>query len=195
MVMVKLTQLEHDYIGEIANIGGGHATGILSDLLDTQVSLGVPRIKLLNSEFPESALQRMIIVHGLMQGADFNGDLLVSYPHDSAVLLKDALSKRYDINRPDKDLFSDHGRDVIRSYIDALNNFLSLQVQNPMIDYKIETRRFEMERIQQDKTGILITTIFTVKQYGITGIFDLLINPMQVTLLVERIQEKFSMLT
>ena len=83
----KLTQGQFDALREISSIGMGHAATALSQLLDEQIHLNVPRVTLTDiADVPDllGGAERLVAGVTLQILGDARGNILMVFPSESA---------------------------------------------------------------------------------------------------------------
>jgi chemotaxis protein CheC len=195
MGKIELTSIENDCLKEMANIGGGHASGSLSQLFGKNVSLGIPNIRVI--EFNEHAKkdEKVISVYTDLKSNEMVGNYLIMFRNESYKILKTLSSQRY--NNDEERYFLEVGNIVFESYTHALNNFLSFEIEFGDLKYMFSTIEDVFNTIikqnQDIKYAIIISTPFNVAEMDIKGEFDLSFIPNEIDHILNKVKEKFGM--
>jgi chemotaxis protein CheY-P-specific phosphatase CheC len=195
MGKIELTSIENDCLKEMANVGGGHASGSLSQLFGKNVHLGVPDIKVI--EFTPDSVnnEKVISVFTDVKSNDMFGKFLLMFKNESYTVLKTLSEERY--NHDEKKYFLEVGDIVFKSYAHALNNFLSFEIEIGELNYMFSSLEDVFNTIirqnQDIKYAIIISTPFKVDEMQIKGEFDLSFIPNEIDHILQKVKEKFGM--
>ena len=134
--MLKLTPEQNDTLTELINIGVGAAASTLNELLQTHISLKVPRIFLCSldqvaAEISEEMSQRTSIVTLPFDGP-VSGSSSLLFPAESAAKLAGIISDEDDEDE-DSDLLKEGilmevGNIVLNAIMGSLGNIFELQI-------------------------------------------------------------------
>src|SRR3954462_9409847 len=88
MSMFNLSELQHDALVEIFNIGVGHAAAAMSDIVSEEVTMSVPSISFLNRHEAAALLGRADNrICGISQHYDgaFKPEAILMFPEDKSL--------------------------------------------------------------------------------------------------------------
>ncbi|MBE9561377.1 MAG: chemotaxis protein CheC [Proteobacteria bacterium] len=93
---IQLSELQHDAIVELLNIGMGSAASSLSEIVNKEIELSVPSLELLHRQevikYFETLSQEIVAIKQSFGGA-FHGDALLAFSQDKGTRLVDLLMK------------------------------------------------------------------------------------------------------
>ncbi len=185
---IKDTQL--DILKEIGNIGAGHAATALSKIVQKQIDMKVPKVKMIQlSEFEEiiGGEDKVVVGIFLRLEGDIKGNIFYTMPVSTAKnLLKKLLNAEVDDNSEFSELeisaIHEFGNILAGSYISSLADFTKLSiypsVPSMTIDLANAILSFGLITIcQVSDVAILIDTRFQEGEEYIEGQFFLIPDP------------------
>ena len=136
MTSQDLEALRRDGLGEVANIGAGHAATALSQLTDRRIMISVPHVRRIQyAEVPEmvSGFGDSIAVVGMRMLGDLTGRALLAFGENDAARLCDVILRR-PIGPPrilgvlEQSGLKEVGNIVCSAYLTALSNFMGMML-------------------------------------------------------------------
>lgn len=169
-----LTDEQLDMLKEISNIGAGHATTALYQMIGQRINLEVPTVKLvLLSDVPEAigGAEKLVIGLFLKIYGDATGNILILFPVESAsVLLKMLLGgAKYDsitiLNDTEISALKELGNILSASYLNAIARLFNITLipSVPGLSYDMTGAVIDYILIELGKIGnvaLLIETNF-----------------------------------
>ncbi len=200
MRFAALSSRHTDLLGEISNIGVGHAATALAQMIGRDVGMRVPSVTITPfSRVPEAVggPERPVAAVYCQLLGNITGHILLVFPRDSADrLMKTLLGDR----APSGDEWTEQGASSIRevgnilasAYLNALGSMLDMTLipSVPSIAYDMAGAIVDTLLIEQgltDDLALLIETEFFEKDQKISGHFFLLPDPESVSLVISRL--------
>lgn len=126
----QLTEFQHDALREIANIGFGNAATSLSKLVNNEVSINIPALKMqLIEKVPGIVGGEESLVYGIVMQiyGDLNGYIMMLLPTESVKSISSIL-----LNYENGDLLSEMNMSMMQevghilggTYVSSLSDFL-----------------------------------------------------------------------
>ena len=138
MRMVQKYDKSHkDFLQEIASIGTGNASALLSTLIDKEVNITISTADMVspkNISNLVSASKRLVIVQYAPIGGELRGNILLVIPRESALSLLDLLQKKklgttQWLSKEEQDILKKVSRSLVRCYLDAIKGFLNIEIK------------------------------------------------------------------
>lgn len=178
-----LNETHKDVLGELINVGLGHAAGQLNELIGYQVYLEVPHVELLSIPEAEDRFEGHLSGPVSSVSLDFSGGMegsaTLMIPPESAAKLVDAIAKADDMDPASLDVsetMEEVGNIVINSILGAVSNGL-----HQKLDFSVPcTRRISVRDLviggtESEPEQILTAhTGFTIDQLEIKGSISLI---------------------
>jgi len=200
MSFAALSSRHTDLLGEISNIGVGHAATALSQMLGRQVGMRVPNVTVTPfSQVPQAvggAERPVTAVYCRFMG-NITGHILLLFPRQSAERLMRRLVESG--ARPGSG-WTDQGASSIReignilasAYLNALGSMLQMTLipTVPSIAYDMAGAILDTLLVEQgltDDLALLIETEFFEKEERISGHFFLFPDPESVSLVISKL--------
>ncbi len=195
---VSFSEEEKDILQEIMNIAFGNATADLSELIDIQVILSVPDIRIINSEALSEYLSEVIpygqksSVAGQKFWGDFNGTGLLFLPSGTERSLSRFLNVSFLDTNAEDESYPGAQRDTLKNGLlleisniligacvgkisDLLNTLVSFTPPEVLsldkTDYAFLLKHFESE-----ETAIVMKTLFQFDKQNINGLLLIMTN-------------------
>lgn len=200
MKFEALSSRQTDMLGEISNIGVGHAATALAQMIGRQVGIRVPSVTITPfSRVPEAVggPERPVAAVYCQFMGDITGHILLLFPRESVEKMMHRLVGR---SAPVRDEWSEKGASSIRevgnilasSYLNALGSMLHMTLipSLPSIAYDMAGAIVDSLLIEQgltDDLALLIETEFFEEGEKISGHFFLLPDPESVTLVISQL--------
>ena len=145
--MFYLSELQHDALVEIFNIGVGHAAGAMSEIVGEAVTMSVPSISFLNRG--EAALllcneeqRRVCGVSQRYEGA-FTTEAILMFPEEKSLdivrlMVGDAIALT-ELSEMEQEAMSEIGNIILNSCVGTLANIFSQELRGSLPRYHVGT--------------------------------------------------------
>nr|WP_141705307.1 chemotaxis protein CheC [Vulcanibacillus modesticaldus] len=186
----KIKDLQIDILKEVGNIGAGHAATALSTMIQKQIDMNVPNVKLIPFSEIEDFLggeDKVVVGIFLRVEGDIPGNMFFVMTVDSAKqLLKrmmgDAVSSDPEFSEIEFSALHEVGNILAGSYLSSLADFTNLKlyptVPSMAIDMVGAIISFGLLQVSQiSDVAILINTTFLEGEHFIEGHFFLIPDP------------------
>lgn len=136
MQEIKISSEQKDALQEMANIGAGHASTALSQMVQKNIQMGIPRIELINLEDVSNHIEKGQIVVGiyLRISNEIPSYVMLLIPRDSAFSIADMLLQRQSdpnvevLSEMDKSALNEVGNVMICAFFDSLSELFQMSV-------------------------------------------------------------------
>lgn len=198
MLYNDLTKKQIDALKEVSNIGAGHATTALSQMINKTLQLKVPSVDILSLEkVPEvvGGPEARVVGLYLKVFGDTRGNILLLFPEESAVKLVEILvgkdiEEDLELNDVETSALKEVGNILTSSYLSSIGKLLDINLipsvpgishdmAGAVIDYIL------IELSQMGDTALLIETQFLESEDQIQGHFFLIPDPSSLKTFVE----------
>lgn len=133
----KLEEVHKDFLKEIASIGAGNTSTLLSKLTGKEVTTTISTFEMVspkNISTIVSASKRLVVVQYASIGGELGGTILLVFPREKALSLLDLLRKREPgttewLSAEDQDLLKRVSRSLVVCYLNAIQGFLNARLQ------------------------------------------------------------------
>jgi chemotaxis protein CheC len=145
--MFKLTELQHDALVEIFNIGVGHAARAMSEIVNEPVTMSVPSISFLSRADAAAMLghrerARVCGVSQRYQGA-FSTEAMLMFPEDKSLdivrLMVGESVPLKELTEMEQEAMSEIGNIILNSCVGTLANILSQELSGSLPQYHVGT--------------------------------------------------------
>ena len=173
---ITLTELEHDLLTELFNVGVGNAASALSTMVNQEILLSVPEIKILPTRELawKLGLENLICsVSQKMTGA-FSAQSMLLFPEeDTPEIIRQLLGKNIpedSIQELQKEAFSEIGNIVLNACIGSFSNAVNKEfnIDLPVFLSGNPNEIFQSEEIDTE-TALFMRINLTLKNSEITG--------------------------
>lgn len=199
--VTKLTDFQYGALNEVGNIGMGNAATSLSTLVQKEVKIHIPVLKLsLIEDVPDLVGGADLVVSGTFMyvEGDIRGYILILFPKDSASEICRMLSGSTDIfDEMNVSLMQEVGHILAGTYVTALSDFfnMSIKISTPcgafdMAGAILDHILIEMSR--EVEHALVFDTQFTVGEHTLDGNFFMLFDPTSLDLILEKIDGMIS---
>ncbi len=184
--IVKLNEEQQDAIREIGNIGAGHASTALSQMVGDRVEMKVPMVYLVPVEkVPEimGGPERLIAGIYLQILGDAKGRVLVTFPKENAMFLAGLLLNQDrdtsgEISSEEESALKELGNILTGAYLTALSTFLNLSLvpSTPSFSFDMAGAIVDLIVIELSQTveyALTIETEFIISDRKFNGQFFL----------------------
>ena len=201
--ITNLTEFQADALNEVGTIGMGNAATSLSKLVNKEVMIRIPTLKLVKIEnVPDLVGGAETLVQGILMyiEGDVRGYIMILFPKDASELIFKALTSGEDTSMDsdmNKSIIHEVGHIIAGTYVTALSNFfnMSMNISPPygtydmagaILDYVL----IEMSREVED--ALVFDTEFSVAGNKIDGHFFVLFDTSSLELILEKIDKMVS---
>lgn len=183
-LLIPLTELERDALGELSNISMARAATSLRKMVEHEVRLSVPSVEILSRE---DAAARVLGSNPTLVGVrqDFSGALsgraLLLFPEAGSLELVRLVVGRQlaleDIVELEDEALSETGNIILNSWVATIANLLkqSLKVSLPVVVRGDNRTIFEFE-VAGDSLVLFLRIKFEIKQQEVHGYVALLMD-------------------
>lgn len=145
--MVTLSELQHDALVEIFNIGVGHAARSMSEIVNEEVTMSVPSISFLNRTDAAAMLgnkegERVCGISQHYEGA-FSTEAILMFPEDKSLdivrLMVGESVPLKELTEMEQEAMSEIGNIILNSCIGTLANIFSQELSGSLPVYHVGT--------------------------------------------------------
>jgi chemotaxis protein CheC len=145
--MFNLTELQHDALVEIFNIGVGHAARAMSEIVNEEVTMSVPSISFVNRADAAEMLgnkdaTRVCGVSQHYQGA-FSTEAILMFPEDKSLdivrLMVGESVPLKELTEMEQEAMSEIGNIILNSCVGTLANIFSQELSGSLPAYHVGT--------------------------------------------------------
>jgi len=187
---LKLNELQMDAIREVGNIGAGHASTALGQMIGEKVSITVPEATMIEVEkIPEvvGGPETLIVGIYLRLLGDANGNALLTFEKDQALYLADMMlrkkeSKPQIMNEEKEAALKELGNILMGAYLTALSTFLGFNIipSIPYLAYDMAGAVVDLVTIELGRhvdSAMFIKTDFSLTDRVLGGNFLIFFEP------------------
>lgn len=202
---VGITKLQLDALREVGTIGAGSSSVALSEMLDCEIRLRVPWVKLVGIDDVPATLapprDLLVEISSLITG-DINALIVMVFEREDAAKLADIVIGNI-LVREETNVLDQIARDALRelsniifgSYLTALSDFLSVRPCHhvPLMSFTLTERSItDILRgfSHEIEKALILATEFTAKDTTIKGRLIFLPDSDSLKLLMGRLDEK-----
>jgi chemotaxis protein CheC len=201
--MKSLTAEQVDALQEFINIGVGRSASMLTEMVDSRISLQIPVVRVYQAKELRQELVKQFDHQKNFSAVklDFSGSLSGSaelvFPSESAAILVSVLTGE-DLNSPDLDAvkigtLSEIGNIVINGVMGSISNLLRHQMDYKIPSYlenTIENLLLSDYPVTNETVFLLAQARFTIEQMEITGDIILIFEMRSFDALLEAIDRE-----
>lgn len=202
-----LNDSQLDALQETGNIGCSHAATAVSQMINQEVDIKVPRIYI--QKIPElreslrtiSGEDNKLVGVYLELTNDFLGSILFLFPYKSALVLSDLLmfqpiGTSNELNEMSQSAITEVGNVVVSAYTNALSTFLDTSIMLSPPHYSEEVPDMFLDRItkaigEDSEHALIFDTQFKGKKNQFESYFVLLPSPQSLDMLYDRLIASF----
>jgi chemotaxis protein CheC len=177
--MISLTELEHDALVEIFNIGVGHAAASMSAIVDEEVRMSVPSISFLNRAGAAELLsnkddERICGVSQHYEGA-FNTEAMLMFPENKSLeivrLMVGESVPLQELTEMEQEAMSEIGNIILNSCVGTLANIFQLELRGSLPLYHVGTSAqiLSASGSADDTTVLMLHIDFILEKHQIRG--------------------------
>ena len=132
----RLSELQIDALGEVANIGAGNSASALADLFGDKVMLSVPKVRIISFEDVKERIEdtdsKWIAVNLKVVG-QVRGEVMLLFPWEeglalAATLRKEGQGSTTELSGWDRSMLAEIGKVVGDAYIQAIGKMMNLSL-------------------------------------------------------------------
>ncbi len=177
--MLKLSELQHDALVEIFNIGVGHAAASMSDIVGEEVTMSVPSISFLNRADAAQLLgnkdgSRICGVSQHYEGA-FETEAILMFPEDKSLdivrmMVGESVPFK-ELTEMEQEAMSEIGNIILNSCVGTLANIFAEELRGSLPQYHIGTSEEILAASggQGDTVVLMLHIDFILQKHQIHG--------------------------
>lgn len=182
--MDSLDGMQYDVLKEISNIGASHAASALAKMLDKKISVGIPKVNLLEFKNVASELggpEQIIIGLLVKLSGEINGIMMFLLDNESAVMLVNAImgterAVNTEFNEIELSAITEIGNILSSSYLSSLSTLTNLKIKPsvPYISIDMAGAILSVPAIEFGKIGdrvLFIKSVLGEGEKNISGYF------------------------
>jgi chemotaxis protein CheC len=177
--MFNLSELQHDALVEIFNIGVGHAAKAMSDIVNEEVTMSVPMITFLNRSDAAAMLghknsDRVCGVSQHYEGA-FATEAILMFPEDKSLdivrLMVGESVPLQELTEMEQEAMSEIGNIILNSCVGTLANIFSQELSGSLPVYHVGTSEDILTASggQGDSIVLMLHIDFILEKHQIHG--------------------------
>ena len=177
--MVTLSELQHDALVEIFNIGVGHAARSMSEIVNEEVTMSVPSISFLNRTDAAAMLgnkkgERVCGISQHYEGA-FSTEAILMFPEDKSLdivrLMVGESVPLKELTEMEQEAMSEIGNIILNSCIGTLANIFSQELSGSLPVYHVGTSEEILSATggQADNIVLMLHIDFILETHQIHG--------------------------
>ena len=177
--MFNLTELQHDALVEIFNIGVGHAARAMSEIVNEEVTMSVPSITFVNRADAAAMLgnkerDRVCGVSQRYQGA-FSTEAILMFPEDKSLdivrLMVGESVPLKELTEMEQEAMSEIGNIILNSCVGTLANIFSQELSGSLPAYHVGTSEEILTASggQADSVVLMLHIDFILETHQIHG--------------------------
>lgn len=177
--MFNLSEIQHDALVEIFNIGVGHAAAAMSGIVNEEVTMSVPSIQFVNRLDAASMLvnnesRRICGISQHYQGA-FTTEAILMFPEDKSLeivrLMVGETVPLKELTDMEQEAMSEIGNIILNSCVGNLANIFEQELQGSLPVYHIGTSEDILTATgnQSDAVVLMLHIDFILEKHQIHG--------------------------
>ncbi|MCK5040088.1 MAG: chemotaxis protein CheC [Candidatus Aenigmarchaeota archaeon] len=202
MIKKMLSELEHDAIKEIANIGAGNAATALSDMVNKRIDIKVPDVSFVAIEKIAETLERPEEqVYGVLLeiNGDIDGTMLLMFEKNTALRLISLLlgEEKKDVDEMGDSTLKEVGNIICAAYLNSLADFLEMKIlpSVPSSCYDMAASLLNTVAAQHAMvahTALLTNTKLHIDKENFKGEFILMTTPKAMNRIIKELNKKMA---
>lgn len=202
-----LNETQLDALQETGNIGCSHAATAVSQMINQEVEINVPKIFVQKIPDLKQSIRKISgddnkLVGVYLELTDkFLGSILFLFPYKSALILSDLLmfqpiGTSTELNEMSESAITEVGNVVVSAYTNALSTFLDTSIMLSPPHYSEEVPDVFIDQItniigKETSHALIFDTQFRGKKNQFTSYFILLPSPQSLDILYDRLIASF----
>lgn len=141
---MKISELEMDAVREIMNIGAGHASTVMAQILDKEIDIGIPAVELCYLEAVPKKLgdleMKALGVYSLIDGG-LKGRYLTIFSEDNALKLEAIFSQSPTVEKLNPlaiDRLKDLADVLSENYLRAISEFFMIEINRSISETALD---------------------------------------------------------
>lgn len=196
-----LDEVHKDFLKEIASIGAGNASTLLSKLIGKEVNTTVSTFDMVSPKDISTiimASKRLVVVQYASIGGELGGTALLVFPRESALSLLDLLRKREPgatewLSEEDQDILKRVSQSLVVCYLNAIQGFLNTRLHSGELRIfstfgETITELMDLALKKRTKQVFYLNTKLSIKP-NVEGEFNFLLDENLSSFLLERATE------
>ncbi len=198
----RITDFHYSALKEISNIGIGNAVTSLAEMMESEIKIMTPNLKVARiekvAEFSGGADKLVSGVIMKLTGG-VNGYIVMLLPSESAQLICNTMTKKENSDFTDpmnESLISEVGHILGSTYMTAFSDFLKVDVfaSAPVQTYDMIGAIMDnilIQMSQEVEHAIILDTLFTLKGNDMHGKLLTLFSPTSLELILKQVDAMF----
>ena len=178
--MVRLTDLEHDALVELFNIGVGQAASAMSEIVNETVTMSVPAISFLTRAAAAKLLTSRSTGNGRLCGISqhysgaFETEAILMFPEEKSqeivrLMVGDSMPLA-ELSAMEQEAMSEIGNILLNSCVGSLANLLGHELHGSLPDYHVGYSEDILALAGSGETAVLMLHIeFVIERQQIAG--------------------------
>lgn len=178
--MVRLTELEHDALVELFNIGVGQAAAAMSEIVNETVTMSVPAISFLTRATAAKLLTSRSTGNGRLCGISqhysgaFDTEAVLMFPEEKSqeivrLMVGEAMPLA-ELSAMEQEAMSEIGNILLNSCVGSLANLLGHELHGSLPDYHVGYSEEILAQAGSGETAVLMLHIeFVIERQQIAG--------------------------
>jgi len=178
--MVRLTELEHDALVELFNIGVGQAASAMSEIVNETVTMSVPAISFLTRASAAKLLASRSTGNGRLCGISqhysgaFETEAILMFPEEKSqeivrLMVGEAMPLA-ELSAMEQEAMSEIGNILLNSCVGSLANLLGHELHGSLPDYHVGYGEEILAQAGSGETAVLMLHIeFVIERQQIAG--------------------------
>jgi chemotaxis protein CheC len=197
---VELTQIQHDALVELLNIGFGRAGASLSQLTGHRVILEVPNVSVhpigeLNQALRNLVDDQVASVHQIFSGP-VAGDALLILDHHAAGMLKELLTNEpslpLTIDGSAREVLTEVGNILLNACLGTFGNLLKVHVSFSVPSLSLDTLHEIMNSLLVNREGLRYALVvhagFKLRDAEVTGYLVIVLSVASLDRLIRAVE-------
>lgn len=197
---MELTQIQHDALVELLNIGFGRAGASLSQLTGHRVILEVPNVSVhpiaeLNQALRDLVADEVASVHQIFSGP-VAGDALLILDHHAAGMLKELLTNEpslpLTIDGSAREVLTEVGNILLNACLGTFGNLLKVHVSFSVPSLSLDTLHEIMNSLLVNREGLRYALVvhagFKLRDAEVTGYLVIVLSVASLDRLIRAVE-------
>lgn len=198
---MELSEIQHDALIELLNIGFGRAAASLSDLTGHRVLLEVPQVSVHPIEQLSAALRAVVAddiasVHQIFSGP-VAGDALLILDHGAAGMLKELLTNEPPLPLPldasAREVLTEVGNILLNACLGTFGNILKVQVSFSVPRLNLDTLHDVMRSLLVNREGLRYALVvhagFKLRDAEVRGFLVIVLSVASLDRLIRAVED------
>lgn len=199
--ITNLTPFQYDALKEVGNIGMGNAATSLANIINKEVMINIPDLKLMPMENVPSNISvepdSLVMIILMYIGGDIKGYILILFQTESAIDICQMAGKENDMDLMSENnmsLMDEIGCSLAEAHIKSLSDFLDINafVSQPYECYDMAGATMDNVLIEMSceaKQALVFDTKFTIEKNTASFNILTLLDPGSLELILNKIDK------